>query len=104
MELPEQLQLSFKGTYLGKRAEAIRDGEKAAEPLPISKDGYTGPYIQHLLVRIYILTGERQKALDHLEPLLQVPYHLSPGWLRIDPEFAPLRAEPRFQKMVSAAG
>jgi tetratricopeptide (TPR) repeat protein len=98
---------AFRGlmlAYLGHRAEAIREGERAAELLPISKDGYTGPYIQHLLVRIYILTGEKQKALDHLEPLLQVPYHLSPGWLRIDPEFAPLRAEPRFQKMVSATG
>ena len=96
---------AFRGlmlAYLGHRAEAIREGERAAEQLPISKDGYSGPYIQHLLVRIYMMTGEKRKALDHLEPLLQVPYHLSPGWLRIDPEFAPLRAEPRFQKMVSA--
>ncbi|HEY8795948.1 MAG TPA: hypothetical protein VIM15_13500, partial [Gemmatimonadaceae bacterium] len=98
---------AFRGimlAYLGRRAEAIREGERAAELLPISSDGYAGPYIQHLLVRIYMMTGEKQKALDHLEPLLQVPYHLSPGWLRIDPTFAPLRGEPRFQKMVAAAG
>jgi len=87
--------------YLGRRAEAIREGEKAAALLPISKDGFTGPYIQQLLVRIYMLTGEKEKALDHLEPLLTVPYHLSPGWLRIDPTFAPLKSEPRFQKMVA---
>jgi len=87
--------------YLGRRAEAIREGEKAAALLPISKDGFTGPYIQQLLVRIYMLTGEKEKALDHLEPLLTVPYHLSPGWLRIDPTFAPLKNEPRFQKMVA---
>jgi eukaryotic-like serine/threonine-protein kinase len=87
--------------YLGRRAEAIREGEKAAALLPTSKDGYTGPYIEHILVRIYMLSGEKQKALDHLEPLLKVPYHLSPGWLRIDPTFAPLRGEPRFQKMAA---
>ena len=87
--------------YLGKHAEAIREGERAAALLPISKDGFTGPYIQQLLVRIYMLTGEKEKALDHLEPLLKVPYHLSPGWLRIDPTFAPLKSEPRFQKMVA---
>jgi eukaryotic-like serine/threonine-protein kinase len=87
--------------YLGKHAEAIREGEKAAALLPISKDGFTGPYIQQLLVRIYMLAGEKEKALDHLEPLLKVPYHLSPGWLRIDPTFAPLKNEPRFQKMVA---
>ena len=87
--------------YLGRRAEAIREGEKAAALLPVSRDGFTGPYIQQLLVRIYMLTGEKEKALDHLEPLLTVPYHLSPGWLRIDPTFAPLKNEPRFQKMVA---
>jgi serine/threonine protein kinase/Tfp pilus assembly protein PilF len=90
--------------YLGKRAEAIREGEKAVAQLPMSKDGFAGPYIEQLLVRIYMLAGDKQKALDHLEPLLKVPYHLSPGWLRIDPTFAPLRGEPRFQKMVSATG
>ena len=87
--------------YLGKRADAIREGEKAAALLPTSKDAYTGPYIEHLLVRIYLLTGDKEKALDHLEPLLKVPYHLSPGWLRIDPTFAPLLGEPRFQKMAA---
>ncbi|MBK5186694.1 MAG: protein kinase [Gemmatimonadaceae bacterium] len=88
--------------YLGHRAEAIREGEKAASLLRTSKDAYTGPYIEQLLVRIYMLTGDKEKALDHLEPLLTIPYHLSPGWLRIDPTFAPLRAEPRFQKLMSA--
>jgi tetratricopeptide (TPR) repeat protein len=87
--------------YLGKRAEAMREGEKAVALLPTSKDGFSGPYIEHILVRIYMLTGEKQKALDHLEPLLKVPYHLSPGWLRVDPTFAPLRGEPRFQKMAA---
>jgi hypothetical protein len=70
--------------------------------LPISKDAYTGPYYQHQLVRIYMLTGEPQKAMDLLEPLLEIPYYLSPGWLRVDPTFDPLRKLPRFQALTAA--
>ena len=70
---------------------------------PISKDAVSGPYYQHQLVRIYILVGEPEKALDQLEPLLKIPYYLSPGWLKIDPNFDPLRGNPRFQKLVAGA-
>ena len=54
-------------------------------------------------MRIYIVVGEPEKSLDRLEPLLKVPYYLSPGWLKIDPNFAPLRGNPRLQKLVAAA-
>jgi serine/threonine-protein kinase len=87
--------------YMEKKAEAIRYGERALELMNPARDGYTGPYIQHQLVRIYLLTGEPEKALDKLEPLLTLPYHLSPGWLRIDPAFAPLKGNPRFEKLAA---
>jgi len=28
-----------------------------------------------------------------------MPYYLSPGWLRIDPTFAPLKGNPRFERL-----
>jgi hypothetical protein len=28
-----------------------------------------------------------------------IPYYLSPAWLRIDPEFAPLRGNPRSERL-----
>jgi serine/threonine-protein kinase len=89
--------------YLGRRDEAIREGERGRDLLPISRDAEDGPYLQHQLARIYVLLGEPEMALDQLEPLLEIPYYLSPGWLRIDPTFAPLRGNPRFERLAGGA-
>jgi TolB-like protein/tetratricopeptide (TPR) repeat protein len=87
--------------YLGRKDEAIREGLRGVELNPVAKDGFGGPYIQLQLVRIYLLVGEPEKALDQLEPLLKIPYHLTPGWLRIDPTFDPVRKNPRFEKLAA---
>jgi hypothetical protein len=39
--------------------------------------------------------------LDHLEAVLKVPYYLSPGWLRIDPEFSSLKGNPRYERLIA---
>ncbi|HEX3234133.1 MAG TPA: protein kinase [Gemmatimonadales bacterium] len=83
--------------YMGRKADAIREGERALA-LPISMD-LRGDF-KHLLARIYVLVGKREKALDLLEPLLQRHY-ISPGWLKIDPTFDPLRGNPRFERLVN---
>jgi serine/threonine-protein kinase len=87
--------------YLGRKAEAIAAGERGAALVPISRDAQYGPYLQHQLARIYLLVGEPEKALDRIEPLLKIPYFLTPGWLRIDPTFASLRGNPRFERLIA---
>ena len=82
------------------KAEAIAEWEQAAALVPAARNVLSGPEIQEALVEIYLLVGENEKALDRLEPLLKIPSDLSPGWLRIDPTFAPLRGNPRFEKLL----
>jgi len=94
-------ELGLLMAYAGRREEAIQEGRRAVDLVPVAKDAYNGAYFQHQLARIYILVGEPEKALDLLEPLLKMPYFLSPGWLKIDPNFDPLRKNPRFQKLVA---
>jgi eukaryotic-like serine/threonine-protein kinase len=94
-------ELATALAYLGHKPEAIAEGERALAMSPVAKNGFNGPYIQHQLARIYIILGEPEKALDQLEPLLKIPYFLSPGWLKIDPTFDPLRKNPRFQKLMA---
>jgi serine/threonine-protein kinase len=86
--------------YTGRKSEAVRAGQRGVALMPIGKDAGIGPYLQHQLVRIYLLVGEPDKAMDQLEPLLKVPYYLTPSWLKIDPNFAPLRGNPRFRRLV----
>jgi hypothetical protein len=87
--------------YRGQAAEAIREGERGMELLPLSQDAYGAAYNQHVMARIYLLAGEQEKAIDQLEALLRIPFYLSVGWLRIDPTFDSLRKHPRFARLVA---
>ena len=88
--------------YLGRKAEAIAAGERGTGLLPVTKDAVNGPYYLHQLARIYHLVGEDERAVSALEQLLRMPYYLSPGWLRIDPTFAELKGNPRYERLLKS--
>jgi hypothetical protein len=90
--------------FLGQKEEAIREGRRAVELLPVERDGFLGPYVQLQLVRIYLVSGESDQALDQLEPLVHIPFYLSSRWLRIDPAFDPVRTHPRFEQLLAGVG
>ena len=68
---------------------------------PVARDYFAGSTQQLVLVHILLQAGERERALDRLEPLVREPYMLSPGWLRIDPTFATLEGDPRFERLLA---
>lgn len=100
--LPEDSQTnSFMGValaYLGNREGAIVYGREGVRLWEENRD-QPHPYCPLQLVRIHILLGEYEQALDLLEPLLEVPFYVTPAWLRIDPMYEPLRGNPRFQAL-----
>jgi tetratricopeptide (TPR) repeat protein len=104
-ETPDEPQsLVLHGLTLaaaGRAAEGVREAERGAALQPVAQHAYTGAYLQHQLARAYLLAGQAERALDVLEPLLRMPYYLSPGWLRIDPTFGPLKGNPRFERLVA---
>ena len=67
---------------------------------PREKDAYFGPYLQLQLARVHMMVGSKDKAVELLKPLLEVPNNLSKAWLRVDPTFDPLRSRPGFKALV----
>ena len=86
---------------LGEKEDALREGRRAVELLPISRDAYDGPILATNLAVIYAQFGERDKALKQLESLMASPNGPTPGTLRVEPEWDPLRGDPRFEKLAA---
>ncbi|HYJ06363.1 MAG TPA: hypothetical protein VEX43_14605, partial [Chthoniobacterales bacterium] len=86
---------------LGQKEEAMRAGEQAAAMLPVSLDAYDGPIIATNLAVIHGQVGEKDLAISQLEELRGLPMGPTPGTLRVEPEWEPLRGDPRFEKLVT---
>ena len=85
---------------LGKKDEAIREGIRATELLPITKEAWGG-FIRELdLAKIYTMVGEYDLAKDKLEYLLSIPGELSVPYIKLDPVWRPLLKIPRFQNLL----
>jgi serine/threonine-protein kinase len=97
-------QLGFLYVALGQKEDAIREGRKAMELLPESKDAYDGPAVTLGLAQIYAWTGETDQALALLEHSLNTPAGISVPMLKLDPIWDPLRKDPRFQALIDKYG
>jgi tetratricopeptide (TPR) repeat protein len=101
-EAPFHSYLGIAYAGLGRKEEAIREGKKAVELLPVSKDALEdGPLDVQNLAQIYVMVGDYDSAINQLEYLLSIPSSISIPYLRIDPTWAPLRNYPRFQKLLA---
>jgi TolB-like protein/tRNA A-37 threonylcarbamoyl transferase component Bud32 len=104
-EIPDDnYLLALRGlahAHAGNKAEAIRDGERSLQLLPLSKDAVSAAYNLELLAKTYTIVGEPDKAVDALRQLLDHPYHLTRAWIRIDPDYAPLKNHPGFQRLIA---
>jgi len=95
----------FRGlmlAYLRQRAAAVREGESGLALAQATGNGYINiPYARHVLARIYVAVGDHPHALDQLDALLAKPYVISPAWLKIDPTWAPLKGDQRFERLIA---
>jgi serine/threonine-protein kinase len=93
------LGIAYAG--LGRREDAIREGNKGVKLLPMTKEAMRGYSRVRDLAQIYVMVGEFDLAIDQIEFLLSIPGGLSIPLLRLDPVWAPLRENPRFKKLLA---
>jgi len=87
---------------LGSKKEAIREGEKAVELVPVSKDSIDGAMLLQYLAVIYAWSGKKDAAFEKLNAATHLPGYLSYGQLKLDPLWDPLRDDPRFENIIAA--
>jgi serine/threonine protein kinase/Tfp pilus assembly protein PilF len=87
---------------LRRKDEALREGRRACELLPISKDALDGVSLAVNLAKIYAWIGEKDLAIEQIAAVERVPNDLSYGLLKLDPIWDPLRGDPRFEKIVAS--
>jgi TolB-like protein/Flp pilus assembly protein TadD len=88
---------------LGRKEDAIREGRRACELLPMSKDAVDGVAFVVNLAQIYAWTGEKDLAVEQLNAALKVPNDLHYGEMRLHPLWDLLRDDPRFEKLMEDA-
>jgi TolB-like protein/class 3 adenylate cyclase/Flp pilus assembly protein TadD len=93
--------LGMADAALGNKEDAIREGRRAVELLPVTKDAVIGPLLVQNLALIYAWTGEKDLAFEQLSAAAKLPGYLSYGELRLHPYWDPLRSDPRFDKIVA---
>jgi TolB-like protein/class 3 adenylate cyclase/Tfp pilus assembly protein PilF len=85
--------LGITDAALGRREDAIREGQRAVQLLPVTKDAVTGGLLVENLAVIYAWTGEKNLALDQLETVARIPSEVNYGQLRLHPYWDPLRGD-----------
>jgi len=82
----------------------MREAERAAEIIPVSKSAWIGRGLQEELARIYVMLGEPDRALPILAHLLAEPSDLHAQALRFNPDWDELRSDPRFRQLLKQYG
>jgi tetratricopeptide (TPR) repeat protein len=87
---------------LGRKEEALREGRRACELLPISKDAIDGVALAVNLAQLYAWVGEKGLAIEQIAAVERVPNLLSYGFLKLSPIWDSLHGDPRFEKIVAS--
>jgi len=92
--------LGFAYAGLGRIDDAIREGKRAVELCPVSKDALICPQTIRDLSLIYFMVGEYDKGFDQLDYLLSIPNWHSLRFMSLLLYDFPFKDHPRYKELV----
>lgn len=95
------LHRGYALAYLRDKDGAAAEAERAMQALPESKDAFNGPDVTETAAKIYAAIGDTDRAINLITGLLGHPAALTVETLKLDPEWDPLRNDPRFQALIA---
>ena len=88
---------------LGRNEEALREGRRALELLPVQKDAIGGKHIIVCLAKVAAWVGDKDLACEQLARASRLPGgSITYGELKLMPWWDPLRGDPCFEKIVAS--
>jgi len=102
---PAWCVLGLIDAALGRKEEALREGRRAVELLPVEKDPVNGMIMIEYLAMIAPWVGEKDLACEQLATAVRCPTsgtELSYGQLKLMPWWDALRGDPCFEKIVAS--
>jgi tetratricopeptide (TPR) repeat protein len=99
---PSWCVLGMIDAGLGRKKEALREGRRALELLPVEKDALVGHYLVRYFAVIAAWVGEKDLACEQVAIAVRPPSNVSYGELKLMPWWDPLRGEPCFEKIVAS--
>ena len=99
---PSLCVLGLIDAALGRKEEALREGRRAVELLPVEKDALNGPLMITYLAMIAAWADDKDLACEQLAIAIRPPSTVSYGQLKLLPFWDPLRGDPRFEKIVAS--
>jgi hypothetical protein len=88
---------------LGRKEDALREGRRAVELLPVEKDVLNGTRMVAGLARIAASVGDKDLACEHLAHASRLPNAIvTYGQLKLLPWWDPLRGDPCFEEIVAS--
>lgn len=95
-----RIQLAKVLAFLGEKESAMAEAQRASELQPETKDAFEGPAITEGVAQVYAILGDKDRAIEILDGLLNRPSYVTVQGLKVNPIWDSLRNDPRFQALI----